>query len=447
MRFGFLANASTTHLRSMAAVGAALRKRGHRVIFFQVPDFKSIIESVGLEYRAVESAAYPLGTIGHLDAELGQLNGLQGLKYSIGRSVDQARLFLEVLPAVILEEGIDVLVIDDVELYGFTLAEFLAIPYVTLSMALPVVIDDSVPPYFTTWPYREDSLGISRNRRGNRLYLQVAAPLATLVDSYRERWNLPPRTSRSARRARLVSVSQLPQCLDFPRVALSRFHYTAPFGLSLSRPSIEFPWDQLDGRPLVYASFGTVMSRPKELTMILQAADNLGYQAVIVCGGAHLAEIKAVSLGHIVVQRAPQLELLERAAVVITHGGLNTVLESLAFGIPVVAIPFVNDQPGIAARIKREGVGELLHPKNISVSKLQCTIRLMIADQTYRDRAAAIRDEIRTIDGPVRAADLIEKAVGVKSSGENVQQCVKVMSSHHSNGRFVAGADQLLRER
>ena len=51
----------------------------------------------------------------------------------------------------------------------------------------------------------------------------------------------------------------------------------------------------------------------------------------------------------IVVSYAPQLEVVKRAALVITHAGLNTVLESLAEGVPLVAIPLGNDQPGVAA--------------------------------------------------------------------------------------------------
>jgi UDP:flavonoid glycosyltransferase YjiC (YdhE family) len=41
----------------------------------------------------------------------------------------------------------------------------------------------------------------------------------------------------------------------------------------------------------------------------------------------------------IIVSHAPQLELLKRTSVCITHAGLNTVLESLAQGVPQVAIP------------------------------------------------------------------------------------------------------------
>jgi UDP:flavonoid glycosyltransferase YjiC (YdhE family) len=52
-----------------------------------------------------------------------------------------------------------------------------------------------------------------------------------------------------------------------------------------------------------------------------------------------------------VVPFAPQLELLRRAAITITHAGLNTALESLAQGVPMVAIPITNDQPGVASRL------------------------------------------------------------------------------------------------
>lgn len=61
--------------------------------------------------------------------------------------------------------------------------------------------------------------------------------------------------------------------------------------------------------------------------------------------------IEALPANAVVVDRAPQIELLKRSALCITHGGLNTTLEDLAQGVPLVAIPVTNDQPGVAARI------------------------------------------------------------------------------------------------
>src|SRR6266853_6737775 len=55
-----------------------------------------------------------------------------------------------------------------------------------------------------------------------------------------------------------------------------------------------------------------------------------------------------------------RLSLLKRAALCITHAGLNTSLESLAQGVPMVAIPVTNDQPGVAARIAYTKTGEFV---------------------------------------------------------------------------------------
>jgi UDP:flavonoid glycosyltransferase YjiC (YdhE family) len=54
----------------------------------------------------------------------------------------------------------------------------------------------------------------------------------------------------------------------------------------------------------------------------------------------------------IIVDYAPQLQLLKKASLCITHAGINTTLESLSNGVPLVAIPIANDQPGIGARIE-----------------------------------------------------------------------------------------------
>lgn len=62
----------------------------------------------------------------------------------------------------------------------------------------------------------------------------------------------------------------------------------------------------------------------------------------------------------IVVEFAPQLELLKCAALCITHAGLNTALECLSNGLPMVAIPITNDQPGVAARSEWMGTGEMV---------------------------------------------------------------------------------------
>jgi zeaxanthin glucosyltransferase len=96
------------------------------------------------------------------------------------------------------------------------------------------------------------------------------------------------------------------------------------------------------GEPLIYASMGTLLNDRVEVfrTIIAAAAKHKGLQLVLFLGGQLDPEqIGPVSSNAIIVKRAPQLELLKRTSVCITHAGLNTVLESLAQGVPQVAIP------------------------------------------------------------------------------------------------------------
>ena len=81
------------------------------------------------------------------------------------------------------------------------------------------------------------------------------------------------------------------------------------------------------------------------------AAAQLPVQLVMSMGGGSL-QLDRLAGDPIVVPFAPQLELLQRARLTVTHGGLNTVMESLCWGVPLVAVPIANDQPGIAARVQ-----------------------------------------------------------------------------------------------
>jgi len=68
----------------------------------------------------------------------------------------------------------------------------------------------------------------------------------------------------------------------------------------------------------------------------------------------------------------------------ITHAGANTTLESLANGVPLAAIPAADDQPGVAARIERVGVGTVVPFKKASAEKLQKAVKDVLENPAYR---------------------------------------------------------------
>ncbi|WP_368009917.1 glycosyltransferase [Laspinema palackyanum] len=108
---------------------------------------------------------------------------------------------------------------------------------------------------------------------------------------------------------------------------------------------------------------------------------------------------------------APQLELLQKATLTITHAGMNTTMECLKNAVPMVAIPVTNDQPGVASRIAWTGVGEVVPLKQLSVPKLRMAIQKVLGEESYKQRAIALQEAIQRAGGVNRAADIIEQVV------------------------------------
>lgn len=150
-------------------------------------------------------------------------------------------------------------------------------------------------------------------------------------------------------------ITQTPKEFDLPIPRLPpQFHYAGPFHDDEGREPIPFPWEKLTGKPLIYASLGTLVNGLNSLyRTILEAVGEFPDMQVVLSIGRNLDPeyLGPIPSNTIVVPSAPQIELLKRAALCITHGGLNTVLESLAEGVPMVAIPVGYDQPGVACRI------------------------------------------------------------------------------------------------
>jgi MGT family glycosyltransferase len=246
----------------------------------------------------------------------------------------------------------------------------------------------------------------------------MVQPLAERINAQRQAWNLTPmrRIIDLTHWPPLAEITQLPRSLDFPRVQLPAwFHYTGPFHDDQSGDPVEFPFERLTGQPLVYASLGTVQNRLHYIFRMMAAAcETLDAQLVISLGAKDQAVLPDYPGSPIVVRYAPQVELIKRAALVITHAGLNTTLEALSHGVPLVAIPITNDQPGIAARLVYAGVGECLPLSRLTTMRLRAAVQRVLTQPRYRDRARQLQAEIKQAQGVTRAGDIIEQAFATR---------------------------------
>jgi UDP:flavonoid glycosyltransferase YjiC (YdhE family) len=87
---------------------------------------------------------------------------------------------------------------------------------------------------------------------------------------------------------------------------------------------------------------------------------------------------------------------------------LNTVLESLACGVPLVVLPVTNDQPGVGAHVQWIGTGKVIPVGRVSVQRLRAAIEEVREDPRYRARD--LQSRIAAGDGLGRAAELVEQA-------------------------------------
>ncbi len=413
-RMGILSFSSPGHYYPLTALGRRLQSRGHEVVYFQVADLERPIRAAGLEFRQIGRQAFPPGSLRRRDEELGKFEGLAALRCWLRGLQKKAEMLFRDAPAAIRDEGVDSLIVDQVEMAGGTVAEHVGLPFVSVAAALPIDLDVSVPPVNLPWPYDTGVRARLRNWAGNAASEWTFSGLVSTINRQRRAWGLPPARNFNALFSRLAQVSQLPADLELPGRRLPLyFHHTGPWTDGAARASVDFPWSRLDpDRPLAYASMGTLQNGVLQtFRTIARACAGLDLQLVISLGGGQdPALLKDLSGDPVVVGYAPQLELIQRAALTISHGGLNTALESLAQGVPLVVLPVTYDQPGVGARIDWAGVGRSIPIGRLSGDRLRDAVRLVLGDPAYRERAGRLRSSIEAADGLNRAADLVEGA-------------------------------------
>jgi zeaxanthin glucosyltransferase len=410
MHFGIISPPVPGHLHPFGALGRELIARGHQVTLFHMPDVEELARREGLGFVPIGVRDHPAGSLPESLANLTRLNGLAALRFTIHAIRRTTEMLCRDAPGALRERSVGFLLVDQTEPAGRTIAEHICLPFVTLCNALALNREPSVPPPFTAWAYRDSWPARVRNRIGYAMSDRMMRPIAQVVSKYRARWKLPAHKHGEQSFSRLAQISQQPAAFDYPRRQLPKaFHYVGP--LRRSPPhAVPFPWDKLDGRPLVYASLGTLQNR-RESTFrcFAEACDGIGVQLVLTHGGGLDARAAADLPGDpIVVSYAPQLELLSRASLTLTHAGLNTVLDSLSCGVPLVAVPITYEQPAIGKRVEWCGAGRVVPFPKLNPDRLRAAIGDVLTDTSYKRNAERVRDSIRQAGGVKRAAELIE---------------------------------------
>jgi zeaxanthin glucosyltransferase len=410
--FGIISPPVSGHINPFGALGRELVARGHRVTCLQVADLEEKIRDEELGFEPIGLSDHPRGSLPASLANLGQLKGLAALRFTIRAVARTSMMACRDAPDAIRRAGINALLVDQMEPAGGAVAEHLGIPFVTVCNALAINRDPVVPPPFTPWAYRASPWARVRNAVGYAVSDWLTDPITRVVAEYRTKWKLPVLRSPDDSFSKLAQICQMPREFDFPRRALPDcFHYVGP--LRRARAAVvPFPWERLDGRPIVYASLGTLQnSREPLFRCFAEACRGLDVQLVLSHGGGLTGPQAAALPGNpLVVSYAPQEEVLARAQLTLTHAGLNTVLDSLSHGVPLVTLPITYEQPAIAQRVRWAGVGRTVSTRS-SASRLTTAIKHVLVEPAFHRSADRMRQATLSSGGVQHAADVIERVV------------------------------------
>jgi len=409
MKLGFICLDLPGHLYPMSALARQLQARNHEVVFLYSSG------AAGLPFvRGPEK-----DHINEIRPEASKRQGEDALQFSLRGVLTQTEAILKSLPAIVQTNGIDALLIDTVQFYAELGAMELGMPYVHVSNAVHFDYSGYTPFCLYGWPHETTPAALARNQEGVAKAINLLNSLNGSIKAYAESvglkidWNNPASTSSP-----LASVTQVPRAFDFESSHWPpRFYHTGPFHNGKGRNKVDFPWERLTGEPLVYASMGTILNGKVDVfrTIIAAVARNRNLQLVLSVGDQiDPKQIGPVPNNTIVVKQAPQLELLKRAVACITHAGLNTVLESLAQGVPQVAIPITYDQPGVAARIAHRKTGVVTSFDKLTADHLASLLEEVLTNPIYRENAHELQTAIAAANGLSVAADLIEESLGIR---------------------------------
>ena len=185
-----------------------------------------------------------------------------------------------------------------------------------------------------------------------------------------------------------------------------------------------FDFSRLDGRPLLYVSLGTLHHGNAAFfdTCIAAFRDFAGQVLVSVGRGTDLGRYADAPRNFIFAEAVPQLAVLERTSVFLTHGGLNSVHEALWHGVPMVAVPQQIEQLHNAEAMAAAGAGLVIDSQakghTVTAEALRSAVDRVMADrETYASASAKIGASLREGGGIEEAAHIIERHALGRSGG------------------------------
>ncbi|HJP95201.1 MAG TPA: glycosyltransferase [Pyrinomonadaceae bacterium] len=407
------------------ALARKLRNRGHRVHYLCIPDTEPRIRSQGFDFSPIFSRAFPEGTL-----EKQSESEAQGKSYGLTEFRDRFRGTCELLREGELDRAThhiqpDLLLTSSGTPWVGIAACQTGIPVISFSSTLISVEDSAVPPFNTN--------SIPKHTLRSRLRTWFEWRKLFLYRRLSRRWDISEDLKSLARhfgypvskidfrvetwpRLLLPELVFFPKELDFPRPRKPEGAFFIEASVDVERRDGDFSWDRIDAnKPLVYCTLGSVLpfKFPARAAQFFQMfmdamAQRPALQGVVTIGNYLKADEFNCPENVLIASWAPQVEVLKRASLMISHGGVTGVKESAFVGVPMLLIPVSYDEFGNAARIVYHGLGARLRLNELSAFELGRLIDRVLGDPSYSARSERMSETLLNLEQQSPAVAIIE---------------------------------------
>jgi MGT family glycosyltransferase len=400
-------------------IGDVLRRRGHRVLFIVEESFAGTIAAQGFEEYLMR-----LTPPAESEEEPGQFwkdfirdtapvfrkPTVEQLAEFIAPTfqalLDGARYVDERLHEILDELDPDLVVEDNVVTFPALPAS--GKPWARIASCNPTEMKDhAVPPPFS---------GLTSINHGDwdEYWSAYRAALQEMHDDFsefcRESGAPPLPADDFIHESPWLNLYLFPDEIDYQRARpLGPHWHNLQTSVRATDPDWDLPEELAGSDPLIYLSLGSLGSADVGLMrkLIAELAD--APYRVIVSMGPQAAELE-LAPNMAGAEFLPQTKILPEVDLVITHGGNNTVTESLYFGKPMVVLPLFWDQHDNAQRLDETGYGIRLDTYEHSGEELLTAIERLLGDERLAGRRRTTATRLQSLPGTERAADLIEWA-------------------------------------
>ena len=385
MHLAFVSLGAFGHINPTLSLTTELVNAGHRVTYFTTEDFRKVIEPTGAKFVPMKS--WMAENDKHNESKEEKNNGQEDNVAAVVPFLflNEAGAFIEDVLNMLREDRPDAILHDFAGIAGTMAADILGIPNVMLYTSYPSNGSYSVAASFEGIPADYP--------------LRIAAD--QIADGYVEKYGCRKMTVKEIfdGQGDLNLVMMQKRLVPNYETFDDSFVFT---GVQIGKRSTFGTWQAPDnGKPLLYSSLGTAFNNwPEYYPILFDAVRDLDINVFAALGTIDpdsLTDVPAnVELGKMV----PQLDILSQASVFITHAGMGGTGESIYYGVPMIAIPQMDEQAITARQIERNGLGFALLDKGaITSGMLKEKIQILLNDSSYKEKVNEFSADMKTLGG------------------------------------------------